>query len=95
MRRKPRTLGTFRDAVPPPATGCRGLCMDVECPTCWGDFFAADDLEAFGELPPLRVVVEMEDAVYAALDAAAAGLCVPIEEAAAVREWADRRKARP
>lgn len=94
MRRKPAR--PFRDIVPTPANGCRGVCMDGECPTCWADVVTdPDDLDALGEMP-LRLLVEMDDATYAALDVAAAGLGVPIEEAAAavLREWADRRKAR-
>ena len=93
MRRKPAR--PFRDIVPTPANGCRGLCMDVTCPVCWGDVITDDDdLEAMDEQPPLRLVVEIDDATYAALDAAAAKRGVPIEEAAAavLRERADRRR---
>jgi hypothetical protein len=34
MRRKPAR--PFRDAVPIPSGGCRGMCMDAQCPSYWG-----------------------------------------------------------
>jgi hypothetical protein len=94
--RKP--LRQFRDPVPASSLACRGLCMDMACVPCWGPLLADpfDDLADIHELPPLRLLVTMDDATYAALDTAATGLGVTIEEAAAavLREWTAARKAR-
>jgi hypothetical protein len=99
MPRKPTSIpGIGREVVPiAPQSECVGMCMDVNCQRCWDDFFAsvlAPDLWHLPAVPPLRVVVEMGDARYAARDEAATGLGVTIEEAAAavLREWADRQR---
>jgi hypothetical protein len=72
--------------------------MDMQCEGCWGPLLADpfDDLDALHELPPLRVTVEMDDDVYAALDAAAAGRGVSIADVVRgiVRGWAEGQKAR-
>lgn len=94
MPRKLRPLRRFIDPAPTPS-GCRGLCMDMQCPACWDGFFMdPDDLEAVHEPPPLRLLVEMDDDTYAALDAEAVGRGVTVEQAAAtvLREWSERRR---
>lgn len=96
-RRPPRSIGTVRDIVPASGGACRG-CMDLMCKVCWGDASTApyDDPEAMDVTPPLRLLVELDDATYAALDATAAGLGVSVGEAAAavLAEWADRNQRR-
>jgi hypothetical protein len=98
MPRRPlRSIGTTRDVVPASSGACRG-CIDLMCVVCFGDLSGClyDDLDALYEPQPLRMLVEVDDDVYAALDAAA-GRGMTIEEAArvALREWTEwQRKAR-
>lgn len=95
-RRHPRSIGTVRDVIPANSGACRG-CMDLMCAVCFGDLarglYDDDDLDALHAPEPWRMVVEIDDDTYAALDRAA-GRSMTLEDAAraVLREWAKARR---
>jgi hypothetical protein len=75
-------------ATPAPQAKCDGFCM-MDCERCWGDVLASGWVLATTPL----LLADLDDATYAALNAAAAKRGMSIEDVAAevLRQWAGRK----
>ncbi len=99
-RKRPRP-GIAHETVPvtPQSVQCDGMCMDVSCERCWGDFFAtvmSPDLWYLPAVPPMRVSTEVDDDTFEAIigEAIAHGVTVGDVVRGVLRQWAGRQKAR-
>jgi hypothetical protein len=90
MPRKPNTIAAIYETVPasipPPAECGSPLCLNTECKRCWGFL---DDLDAIFEPSP-GVMVDLDDATYAALQIAARrqGVTMSSIARAILQKWA-------
>jgi hypothetical protein len=90
-----------KPAATAPSTGCTGVCLDVECPTCWGwieKILVADDW--FGltnpKPHPTRIIIDLDEPTFAVLQREAADHKTPIETVVTVllREWTEGKAER-
>lgn len=71
-----------------PSPGCTGMCLDMNCPTCWAwvqEMIADDWFGVTQPKPhPTRIIVDLDEPTFAVLEHEAAEHKTPIETVATV-----------
>lgn len=71
-----------------PSQACTGMCLDMNCPTCWGwvQKMLADDWFGVTQRKPhpTRIILDLDEPTFAVLEHEAAEHKTPIETVATV-----------